>query len=472
MSAALSVGATTESRLTRQEPVRDSDFPKKLSFPYASFLVSALFNVFFLLWTLTTSVSLCIVLYQLLQPGGSTADNQQLTGVLSVSLLFDLLFFSWRLHNRASAAGSSIGRAAYFREKPAAIWRLCGSSPHHRRLFFRWQPLLRWMLPLDLLAFAICVLPVHVVLQPQQLYNWPADTLRLDAYQQALRIMATVMEVVVALEAVIELFRRCCGPRDTQYTVVWHPAARTPNGQQYRQALLQRTPPHTARGRFAFAPPASEHPVHPPPAYEDIEHSYSMPPAPPPHLQQYQYPQPHSQQQQQQQHMPYYQQQLPYPYMPNPMQQHPYPAPHQPQSQPQPQPHQQHEEVEGAEQVEGRPREGKVDDERAEGQVEGVRRQARREGGEGVEGEGGEGGEQGAVTAPLVMMMSPALMDEEGDGDGIAAVSTDGGGGAALSWPRVMLSARASDADRLEAPNQRPQVLSPPRYAVVHMSST
>lgn len=468
----MSCDATTASCIARSEQCeRSTDSAKWLSFPFVSFLLSALFNFFFTLYTLCTATSLCILIYQLATArstatdGTSTATedssvpatDKALMAAIVFSLLFDLLYFSLRLHNRAKSAHSRMTYAAYFREKPASLLRLWGRSPHHRRLFFRWYAALGWMTALDVLAVCVCVIPVQATAKPVEMYVWSPLDRPLDVYHQILSIMSTVLEMVVLLECVVEGCRRCCGPQHPN-VMVWHPQTGSLTAihpHQYQEALLQQqqqqggTPPHAGGGGGSFAS-LDDHPVHPPPAYghQDMEDAYIVPSHPHPYMA-HQYGQP-----QQHQQLPYSHQQ---PYMQPPMQ---FAPPHQLYAQQQQQPYVQQpysEQVEGEEQVEGRPRQVKVNHSKVELQVEGkVDGEVEEERGE------GEGGELGAVTAPLVMMMSPALMDDD---SGAAA-------GASASGPRVMLRVRPSDADRLEEHNSRSQALSSPRYAVVHMSST
>ena len=452
----MSLDATTASSMARQQPQQSSDFPHKASLAFCSLVLSALFNLFFLFFTLINATALCMLLYQVSTATPSLSD-QFLLAAIVVSLLVDLLYFSLRLHNRATSPHSRITYAAYFREKPASLLRLWGVSSHHRRLFYRWQAALRFMLPLDLFAVVVCVVPVHAASSPAMLYQKEPVHNMVDMYHQALTMLSTMLELVVAMECVLEVCRRCCGPRYPQ-VLVWHPQTGSLSSihpHEYQQALLQQQqtqPDHAAAARVSpprFVP-SDEHPVHPPPAYghQDIEDAYSMPPGPHvphPYMQPYPHPHAHPQhhQQPQWQQQPYYQ---PQPYKTPPKQQSR-------QRSQQPQLHAQpyHDEAHDEEQVEGRMREAKLDDERAEGQMEGTA--AAQEDEEDEEGDG-QGGELGAVTAPLVMMISPELDDD------------------VASRPRVMMRARASDADRLEEHNPRPQPLSPPRYAVVHMSST
>ena len=442
----MSVSATTASSIARSQPSRSSDVAQRLSFPYFSFLFSALFNLFFLLFTLTTATSLCILVYErvtaTLEPG-----DQVLMGTIVASLMVDLVFFSVWLHNRATSAYSRMTYAAYFREKPASLLRLWGKSSHHRRLFFRWHGALRWMTALDVVAVLVCVMPVHVNAKPGALYDGSPLARPLDVYHQVLTVLATMLELIVVCECVLEVCRRSCGPNYPN-VMVWHPETGTLSPihpHQYHDALLQQqqqtTPPHATRGVSSFAP-TNDHPVYAPPAYghQDIEDAYTQP-----HMPQ-QYVQPA-----QQQHNPYSHQQR---HMQTPMA---FVQPSHQQSYARLQDEQL--QVEGEEQVEGQPRRQRSKgDEKADDLAKPA--PAAAEGEEDDEGGAeGQGGELGAATAPLVMMMSPALMDE------------DDNPAADVSRPRVMLRVRPSDADRAEVNNPRPQVLSPPRYAVVHMSS-
>ena len=445
----MSLDATTASSIARSQPERSSDFAKCMSFPYCSFILSALFNLFFLLYTLVAASSLCILIYQHANNPPLSTTDLTLLGALVVALVIDVLYFSLRLHNRAKSPYSAITYTAYFREKPASVLRLWGKSSHHRRLYFRWHAALRWMVPLDVVALFLCVLPVHVNAQPMQLYDAQPVGHVIDVYHQALTMLATMLEIVVGMECVLELCRRCCGP-EYPNVLLWHPETGnlTPvHPHEYHERMVhqqqQSTPPHTNRAVNSFAP-SDDHPVYAPPAYghQDMEDAYMLPPHPnmPP---QHQY----AHQQPQQQRQP--------PYMP---QQQPYMQPPTQYMQPLQQPYarlQRQQVGEDEEQVEGQPREGK-----ANGKDEKVGRQNEGKTGDDEEDgeEGGEGGELGAATAPLVMMMSPALMDED---NAVAA-----------SRPRVMLRVRPSDADRAEERTPRQQALSPPRYAVVHMSST
>ena len=456
----MSVSAQMASNIARNEPERSTDTAERFSFANFSLLLSGLFTLLSCLFTVATVASFGIMAYQL----GNTVDRKlpdsdnALLAAIMLSVIVDVLYFGFRLRSRSKSPYSNMTYAAHFREKPAAMVRLLGKSSHHRRLYFRWQGAMRWMVPLDVLAVVVCVIPVHVNSNPAALYKFqPLDT-PLDAYHQVLAAMATMLEIVVGLECVLEMLRRCFGP-EYPNLLMWHPQTGhlTPvHPHQYQEALLQQeqqrqmTPPHATRVVSAVAS-VDGHPVHPPPAYghQDVEDAFPSPPNPhmpsprmqpqlQPHLQQQQlyyqqqqpyyqpqrYIQPHLQHYQQQPQLPhpYYQQQ---PHMQPPMQySHP---PHPPYPQPR------HEQVEGAEQVEGQPREGKVDkDEKDDEQVEGESGAGEPEG---EEGEGYDrGGESGAATAPLVMMMSPALMDEES--------------AAAASRPRVMLNVRPSDADR------------------------
>ena len=428
----MSLDATTASGIARHEPERSSDSADKLSFAYFSLLLSALFNLFFLLFTACTAASFCILVYQAATYTAFPSEDQKLLVAIVVSLVIDLLYFSLRLHNRATSPNSTNTYAAYFREKPASLLRLWGRSSHHRRLFIRWQGALRWMVPLDMLAIVVCVIPVHSLAQPMQLYTTQSLAQWLDVYHQMLTAMSLMLEMVVALEVVLDALRRCCGPTHPN-VLMWQPETGhlTPvHPHEYQEALIrqqqQSTPPHHSRGVSTFVAD-NDHPVYAPPAYghQDVEDAYNST----------------HQQQQPRQPLPYHQQQ---PHMQHSQSLHqPYARLHKEQQ------------VEDEGRLEGQPRHGKG--ERDNGGVEGSRRPAAAEEEEGEEGEG-EGGELGAATAPLVMMMSPALMDEDG--------------ATAASRPRVMLNVRPSDADRAEVDNPRRQALSSPRYAVVHMSST
>ena len=432
----MSIDATTASSIARSQPERQSDFPRRLSFAYLAFVLSALFNLLFLTFTVANAASLCILLFQATNSPPLPQADSILLGAIVVSLLVDLLYFSLRLHNRATSPYSRITYAAYFREKPASLLRLWGRPSHHRRLFFRWYAALTWMVPLDLCALLVCVLPVHLNANPHELFAQTPDMKVLDVYHQVLSAIATVLELVVAMECVLQMCQRCCGPVYPN-VLVWHPQTGSLTNihpHQYHEALVNRqiTPPHNSHGVNSFAP-VDQHPVHPPPAYghQDIEDAYTAP-----HHQPLQYAPPQQQ--------AYFQQQ---PYsQPPPL----------PSTRPTRKPYAQLR-GEGEEQVEGQSKGGKVDkDEKVEEPEEG-----KEDDGEAVDEEeerGGEGGELGAETAPLVMMMSPALMDDDG--------------AAAAPRPRVMLHVRPSDADRPDERSARLQSTSSPRHPVVHMSST
>ena len=471
--------ATTASSVVRDELKRTTYSVERLSFAYVSLLLSALFSLFFLLFTVCTATSFCIMVYQrAINRDSVTASSVMLPACASFSLLVDLLFFSLRLHNRAKARDSRITYAAYFREKPASLMRLWGRSSHHRRLFIRWQGALVWMVPLDLLAVVLCVVPVHANANPMQLYLRASLDVPLDLYNHVLTAVSTCLEIVVALEFVVEVCRRCCG----QNVVMLHPETGLLNlghPHEYQEAL-QNTPPQTSRTASSLAPD-DEHPVYAPPAYgyQDLEDAHHM------------QPQQQSKHSQPQLHIPRSMEpsQEAYTRLRN-------------------------ERLEGEERGEGRLREGKVEEYESvnkrvrsapgfgtaarEGEPDSPSERRKRQDEDGTaaavacagprvmlrvrpsdadraerhrspraleeaeeEGGGGEGGELGAATEPLVMMMSPALMDDDG-----AAAEGVGAG------PRVMLRVRASDADRPDDRSEvRAQALNLPRYSVLHMSS-
>ena len=455
----MSVSAQTASALARNEPPCSADCVDKLSFAYISLVLSVLFHLVFTLFTACTISTFFIIAYQLnnndYEDHKLPSSDNNLLAFTIVSALVDVLYFWCRLRNRAKSAHSATTYAAYFREKPAALFRLCRRSPHHRRMFFRWQGALRWMVPLDVIAVVVCVIPIHVNASPQLLYTMQGLDDPLNVYHYVLTAVSTVLEAVVAMECLLEFCRRWCGPEYPDM-LLWHP--QTGNlapihPHQYQEALLhhQHTPPHAVRA-VSYAP-ASAHPVHPPPAYghQDVDggfaaaaHQVHMP-------QQYMQPQrlTYRQQYLQQQNFAYTNMQ------PQNVQPHyqSYYAQQQPYMQPplqyaQPQQQQQYyarphsEQLEGEPRAEGQPRESKVDnDEKADGVVDGGTGAGGDKYGEEV---GGQGGEQGAATEPLVMMMSPALMDDDDDAN------------AAAPGPRVMLRVRPSDADRAEDDDPRP----------------
>ena len=414
----MSVSATAASSIARNEPARSTDTVPKLSFAYISLLLSALFNLFFLLYTICTATSLCILILQYSNSDHDAFDDRYLLGAIVVSLFFDLLYFSLRLHNRAQSPYSTTTYAAYFREKPASLLRLWGRSSHHRRLYFRWQGALRWMVPMDVLALAVCVLPVHVNAQLMQSYVEPSVPKLLEVYHTVLTSMSWSLEAVVILECALEVVRRLFGPTYPN-VLMWHPetGSLTPvHPHQYQEAMARHQQQLNSTLPFASA---EDQPEYGPPAYghQDLEDGYTM------------------------------SQQLP---QASYMQQSPHGA-HAQYVQQQHYARQPSDQAEGEQRAEGQPRVGKVEGKRANGRVKGAG-----EDNEGEEGQG-EGGELGAATAPLVMMMSPALMDD----DNVSA--------AAMSSPRVMLRVQPSDADSAEEHNPR---VASPRYAVVHMSST
>ena len=428
----MTVSATAASSMARSEPAHTADTVRKLSFPYASLLLSALFNFIFLLFTICTATSLCILIQRYSSHPQDVFPDRFLLAAIVCSLAVDLLYFSLRLHNRAQTPNSSTTYAAYFREKPASLLRLWGRSSHHRRLYFRWQGhALRWMVPMDVLAVCVCVLPVHVTAAQMANYTgWDVPKL-LIVYHTILTSMSWSLEAVVLLELLLSVVRRCVEPEQPN-VLMWHPetGSLTPvHPHAYGEAMARQQSSST----LPFVA-AHDQPEWGPPAYgeQDIEDSYTA---------------------QQQQHNPTYIHQQSYgPHRAySPQKQHAQHARH----------HSDHQ-LEGAQRAEGQPQEGKAEHER------GHRRQrsavhpaaaAAVDVNEGVEGQG-EGGELGAATAPLVMMMSPAVMDEDNGAASLAATA-----------PRVMLHVRPSDADATEQRNPRAAAMASPRYAVVHMSS-
>ena len=129
--------AMTEALAAKSLGPTQSSSPRPLSFPFLSFLVSSVLSLLSLLFFLSCSLTVFMLMTQWM---GKTSFNllPSLFFPYLTTLLLDVSFSLLYLH-RLSTTPRRASHAAFFRVRFVALTRLLSPNPLYRSLFFHWH---------------------------------------------------------------------------------------------------------------------------------------------------------------------------------------------------------------------------------------------------------------------------------------------------------------------------------------------